>query len=245
MLKMVGQLRRMREKERELTESRAQLRRLSARLINAEEEERERISRELHDELGQLLTAIGLDIEWSLSRRLPEDQELSARLAEARALVQRAVGTTRELCATLRAEDLRGRSLADAIRLLADEFGRRCPIAVSCADTSGDPAFPPDVARHIYRIAQEALSNVSRHASATSVAIELSRAGGNFVLRIDDDGKGFDPAQVKDPRAVGLVGIRERAVLIGGRLEIHSAPGEGARIELEVPLNSAARNHPA
>lgn len=240
MLKAAAQLRRVREKEQELSESRTQLRRLSARLINAEEEERERISRELHDQLGQILTALGLDIDWVLGRCPAEPEGTRARLVEASELLQQAIGETRELCATLRAGDLRGASLAEAIRLSAGEFSRRTGIALAWKDNSGALDVSNESGRHIYRIVQETMSNISRHASASAVTVELSCGGGNFILRIEDDGRGFDPAKVKDPHAVGLVGMRERANLIGARLEIHSVPGEGTRVMLEMPLGAAA-----
>lgn len=237
MLKAAAQLRRVREKEQLLSESRSQLSRLSARLINAEEEERERISRELHDQLGQLLTAIGLDVDWALGRCPSEPEGVRARLVEASELVQQAIEETRELCATLRARDLRGDSLAEAIRASGAEFARRTGIALAWKDNSGALDLSTESGRHIYRIVQETLSNISRHASASAVTIDLSRTGGTFIVRIEDDGRGFDPAKVKDPRAVGLVGMRERASLIGARLEIRSVPGEGTSVSLEVPLS--------
>ncbi len=240
MLKAATQLRRVRDKERELSESHAQLSRLSARLINAQEDERERISRELHDQLGQLLTAIGLDLDWALTRCRAEPAEISERLLEAKGLVQQAIEETRALSANLRAGDLRGSSLPDAICAAGAEFARRSGIALKCKSAAGEVKLSADSGRHVYRIVQEALSNVVRHASARAVTLELSHDAGNFIVRIEDDGRGFDPAGVKDPRAVGLVGMRERAKLIGARLELGSAPGKGTRITLEVPLSGPA-----
>lgn len=240
MLKAATHLRSVREKEKELGESRAQLSRLSARLINAQEEERERISRELHDQLGQLLTAIGLDIDWALAHWPAEPGSIRARLCEANQLVQQAVAQTRELSANLRAGDLGGASLPEAICAAVAEFSRRSGIAAECRSDAEELSISAESGRHIYRIVQEALSNVIRHASASAVTLQLSHAAGKFVLRIEDNGRGFDPARMKDPRAVGLVGMRERAKLIGARLELSSIPGEGTRITLELPLSPGA-----
>ncbi|HVN29632.1 MAG TPA: response regulator [Candidatus Binataceae bacterium] len=221
--------------EKELLASRGQLRRLSARLLAAQEEERERISRELHDQLGQLLTAIGLDIDWA-SRHVPSElQSVKERLGEANGLVRRAIADTRELCATLRPGELRGPQLIEEIRTHATESAHRAGFTLSFMVGRGDFDFSEQCGRNIYRIVQEAVSNIIRHASASEVTVDLTMTGDKFILTIADNGVGFRPERVSDPHAVGLTGMRERAHLIGARLHLESSPGNGTTIRLEIP----------
>jgi signal transduction histidine kinase len=239
-LKAAAQMRKIRDKERDLTRSRSQLRQLSARLLTLQEDERERISRELHDQLGQLLTALGLDLDWCV-RHGPE--KLQERLREAVRLTQQAIAETRELCSTLRPGDLQGVQLADALKTYASEFAARSGITISLNDKAGELKLPREAGRNLYRIAQEALSNVGRHAHATHVEIELARVDGKLAMSIADDGKGFDPGAITDAHAIGLIGMRERARLIGATVEVHSAPGSGTTIRLELPMSPARNDH--
>lgn len=235
-LKAAGHLRAIVRSEKELVESHSELRRLSARLLTAQEEERERISRELHDQLGQLLTAIGLDIDWAM-KHLPETLEaLRDRLDAARGLVQQAIAETRELCATLRPGDLRGERLIEEVKAHATEFTRRAGLALNFSCEASRVSFSESVGRNIYRIAQEALSNVSRHASAAEVKLDISLSNGKFMLTITDDGVGFDSERIADPHAVGLVGMRERARLIGASFNIESSRGNGTMVRVELPM---------
>lgn len=242
-LKAADQLRRIREAEQELAASRSQLQQLSARLLRLQEEERERISRELHDHLGQLLTAVGMDVEWALGHCPTEFPEVQERLQEATRLVQEAVQATRELSATLRPGELKGLGLEAALRKYTREFGRRSGLAATFSSNLGEHALSSEVATTIYRIAQEALTNIARHASATQVNVVVSRTETNLLMNVTDDGQGFDAARVADPHAVGLIGMQERARLIGGALAIRSAPGAGAAITLEVPLPVEGPHH--
>ncbi|HLW72305.1 MAG TPA: response regulator [Candidatus Binataceae bacterium] len=238
-LKSARQLARVKGAEAELVESQAELRRLSMRLLELQEEERERISRELHDELGQLLTAIALDLDWS-SRHCPSTlPALAARLAESRALIEDAIRGTRELCSSLRVDEWHERGLAAAVRACVREFEKRCSMAVSFAASLEDEEFEAEVVRNVCRIVQEALNNVGRHAQAAKVAIELSRTAEHLALSVADDGIGFDTGKKSDPLASGLIGMRERARLIGGQLTLRSVPGAGTRIELT--LRAGAR----
>ena len=239
-LKAANHLRVIHRHERELLESRSQLRRLSARLLTAQEEERERICRELHDQLGQLLTATGLDIDWAIKHSPDTLEAVKARLGEAHGLVRQAIAETRELCATLRPGELRGARLIEEISSHATEFARRAGLTLRLACDTAGVDFPEPSGRNIFRIAQEALNNVSRHSSASEVNLAASIIGDKFVLTVTDNGIGFDPAQVADPHAVGLVGMHERAILIGGRLNVRSAPGAGTTVRLEVPATDGA-----
>jgi signal transduction histidine kinase len=243
-LKAAAQIGKVREAGRRLRESEAQLRLLSARLLKLQEEERDRISRELHDELGQLLTAIALDIDW-LSSHADADRQLKAeRLAESKVLVHRAINATRELCASLRVEEWQGKCLAASIGDYAADFQRRSGIITRFSNPGGNLELNAETARNVFRIVQEGLSNVARHAQAREVAIELRPFDGSLVLSLTDDGKGFDHDQVSDPFAIGLTGMRERARLIGGRLELRTSKGGGTSLKVTVPIASAkGENH--
>jgi signal transduction histidine kinase len=235
-LKAYTQLKKVRETEREVARSHAQLRHLSARLLHLQEEERERISRELHDHLGQILTAIGMDIGWAQHHCPEQCLPLQERLREAAALVQAAIRTTQELSASLRPYVLNRSGLEEALQQCAAEFARRSKLPVRFSSCLTGCAVPPETAMNIYRIVQEALSNVARHAEATNVAIDLECREQELTVSVADDGKGFVEAQWSTPQALGLVGMRERAQLIGGRLKIDSAPGTGTCVKLTVPL---------
>ncbi|MGH8009577.1 MAG: ATP-binding response regulator, partial [Candidatus Binatia bacterium] len=233
--KACAHLKTVRETEQEVEESRLQLRRLSARLLHLQEEERRRISRELHDHLGQLLTALSLDVEWA-QRHCPEDMpSLHKRLQETAWLAQEAVQATRELSASLRPGELSGVGLEAALRDYAADFARRSGVPVHFCSDVPEGSVAPETATNVYRIVQEALTNVARHAAATKVTIDLRHNGEReLAVSVVDDGKGFDIVTVSDPQAVGLVGMQERARLVGGKLEVRSSPGAGTSVNLRV-----------
>jgi signal transduction histidine kinase len=242
-LKAGDQLKHIREAEQDIAASRSQLQELSARLIRLQEEERERISRELHDHLGQLLTAIGMDVEWALGHCPTEFSAVHERMEEATRLIQEAVQTTRELSATLRPGDLKGLGLEASLQTYTRDFGKRSGLAMNFSSNLGEHALSSEVATNIYRIAQEALTNIARHAAATQVHISLRCTEKKLEVTITDNGKGFAADRISDPHAVGLVGMQERTRLIGGDLVIRSAPGAGSSIILEVPLPAEGSSH--
>ena len=235
-LRAAVQLKKVREIEQEVAESRAQLCRLSVRLLRLQEEEQERISRELHDHLGQFLTAIGMDVEWA-QNHCPEGLiAVRERLQEAAHLVQETSRAIRELCATLRPEGLSSLGLEAALKESTAEFERRSGLLTRFSSHLIGREVPPEIAMHIYRIVQEALNNVARHAAATQVTVDLRYIGSSLVVSVRDNGKGFEKAKVSDPHTLGLVGMQERAQLVGGTLEVRSVPGEGTSVQMEVPI---------
>ena len=235
-LRAAVQLKKVREIEQEVAESRAQLCRLSVRLLRLQEEEQERISRELHDHLGQFLTAIGMDVEWA-QNHCPEGLiAVRERLQEAAHLVQETSRAIRELCATLRPEGLSSLGLEAALKESTAEFERRSGLLTRFSSHLIGREVPPEIAMHIYRIVQEALNNVARHAAATKVTVDLRYIGSRLVVSVRDNGKGFEKAKVSDPHTLGLVGMQERAQLVGGTLEVRSVPGEGTSVQMEVPI---------
>jgi signal transduction histidine kinase len=214
----------------------AELGRASASLLRAEEAERRRIARELHDETGQVLTAIRLELGL-LARQVEGNVPAREALDRALSLTGRALETIRATVRGLRPAVLDDLGLVPAVESLAEEFSGRTGIAVDC-DVRPDGDLPSEVEVALYRIFQEALTNVARHAEAKHVRASLRRDEREVVLVVEDDGRGFDPskaAKAGDARA-GLAGMRERLLGLGGRLDIKSAPGEGVRLEARMPL---------
>jgi len=217
----------------------AELGRASASILRAEEAERRRIARELHDETGQVLTAIRLELGL-LARQVEGNVPAREALDRALSLTGRALETIRATVRGLRPAALDDLGLVPAVESLAEEFSGRTGIAVDCdAKPNGD--LPPEVEVALYRIFQEALTNVARHAEAKHVRASLQRDDREVVLVVEDDGRGFDPSKVAkagDARA-GLAGMRERLLGLGGRLDVKSAPGQGVRLEARMPLETA------
>jgi signal transduction histidine kinase len=222
-----------------LARRRRELGALSARLMSVQEEERRRLSRELHDEFGQSLTAVSAYL-WLIERQLPADGEkLRAQAAEARRVVTGTLGAMRELSQLLRPSVLDEFGLVPSLDSHLKTFTERHQIAISF-DAQGLPErLPPEMETALYRIAQEALTNVVRHARAQRVRIALSATKRELRLDIEDDGIGFPARQANGGRSgTGLVGIRERARALGGTVTLSS--GKGARLRVTVPLRSAA-----
>jgi len=234
-------------KQRDDTLQRQQqeLRELSARVLEAREEEKTRLARELHDELGQLLTALKMDLGW-LRERLPAESELAARAAEMGGLLDRTVGSTRRISADLRPLMLDDLGLADAASWLCDDFAKRS--GVSCRmEIAGDgfENLSKAVATAVYRAIQESLTNIARHAGARNAWVVLGVEDGALHAEVEDDGRGITPEDLAKARSLGLKGMRERIAFLGGSLEIARAPRGGTRLRLRVPLRGLAQEPPA
>lgn len=223
--------------------SREQLRALAARLANLREEEQTRIAREVHDELGQMLTGLKMDLRW-LQRALesespPQPGALLERVLEASELADATVRSVQRIATQLRpaALDRLGLDMAlrqEAARVQADTGAR---VTVHVGD--GVPALSPFVATACYRVCQEAATNVIRHARATQASIELQRDGGDIVLTVRDNGAGFPANAVARERSLGVLGMRERARQLAGRCEIEANPGGGTIVSMRFPIASA------
>jgi two-component system, NarL family, sensor kinase len=204
----------------------------SARLARAEE--RARLAREIHDTLAQGLTAIGLDLEGALRHLDSSPERARERLERALATTRENLEEARRSVLDLRSAPLAGRPLVDALGALTRAFTSETGVRVHLG-ASGELNLPLRVEAELYRIAQEALANVRRHARATEVAIILRATPREAVLAIRDNGVGFEPARDAADR-YGLVGMRERAKLLGGRLRVGSRPGRGTAITVRVPI---------
>ena len=213
---------------------REQFQALAERLRRAREEERTRVSRDLHDQIGQILTAIKLDLTW-MSRRLPKtNDEFADRLQGAIGLINDGVRSVRRICSGLRPGVLDDLGLAAAIEWQANEFSARTGITCAVALPSSDLVLDPDQATEFFRIFQECLTNVMRHAEARSVRVSLSEQDGHLVLIVADDGKGFSESEISG--SLGFLGMKERAQVCGGTVEITSCPGNGTTVTLRVPM---------
>jgi two-component system sensor histidine kinase UhpB len=198
------------------------------RVLAAQEAERVGIARDLHDEVGQVLTGVLLQLN-SIGEAAPEHEEA---LGEARQAVRRALDEVRRISSELRPEMLEHLGLVSALTELASSFARVTGVAVDRRFPASLPNIAPEVELAIYRIAQESLTNIARHAQAQRVVIALEPARGSVVLRVADDGRGFVGAPTEHG---GLRSMRERALLVDGALAIKPAPEGGVEVRLEVP----------
>lgn len=234
-------LARQREAEaaaRALVASERQLRAFAARLQQALEAERTRIAREIHDQLGQQLTSLKMDIDWLLRRGLKagERGEHVERMREMSSLVDATVQTVRRLATELRPGVLDDLGLKDALEWQGREFQSRSGIDVRVV-TRGDVLHIDDApATALFRCFQEILTNAARHSNARHLVALLERRGDTLALEVTDDGRGILPEEVARASSLGLLGMRERAALLGGSLRIEGASGRGTRVTIEVPL---------
>jgi len=197
------------------------------RVVRAQEAERRRVARELHDELGQSLTGVLLQIDQAI--RVPDEADLE----EAREGARRSLDDVRRIARDLRPDTLVELGLASALNALATRFTNQCGVVVDRHLDRDLPALDEDVEVVVYRVAQEALTNVARHAGARHVTLELSHADDAVTLTVDDDGRGVPSYAGSEAR--GITGMRERALLVHGRLWVGNGPTQGTRVRLEVP----------
>jgi signal transduction histidine kinase len=223
----------------EIARSREELRVLAAHLETVREDERTRIARELHDELGQALTGLKLDLAW-LERRLAKSH--SGDLPDrARDMIGRLDGvmiSVRRIITELRPSVLDELGLADAIEWQTQDFALRTGVAIEL-DINADATTVPDpIASTVFRALQEALTNVTRHASAKHVVVEFFNDVGTLTLRVTDDGRGITREQQRGRHSLGLLGLRERALACGGKIDIVGERGRGTTLWLRIPLVS-------
>jgi signal transduction histidine kinase len=218
-----------------------ELRELSSYLVRVREQEREAIAREIHDEVGSILTAIKLDIAW-FKQQLRNDAALLDKLRQFDQLVDRAGESSTRLVHDLRPGILDAGIVA-ALEWVAHEFERRA--GTSCRfDTPHEwLALEPDQSITVFRICQEALNNIAKHAAATQVNIWLATDDLQLLLEVRDNGGGFTPEKPKHPDCFGLRGMKERAMSLGGTVDISSEPGSGTTIALALPLSTLSENN--
>lgn len=217
-----------------LASSQEQLRELSAHLESVREEEKARIAREVHDELGQMLTVLKLEVSMCELAYGELDTGLNERLASMKRLIAQLFQLVRDVATALRPPILDA-GIASAIEWQARRFEARTQIPCLVQVPDNLPPLSDAKATGLFRILQEALTNVMRHAQAHTVQIELVREGGQLRLTVIDDGKGFTPGEAR-PTSFGLVGVRERVLMLGGSMSLDSEPGEGTSLSVAIPL---------
>lgn len=227
--------------EEDLLQFQTRLRALTVRMESLREEERTRISREIHDELGQALTGLKMDLRW-IERRLSESQDPSfshpilERIVSGTELVDQTIGTVQKIAADLRPGALDNLGLGPALKIEIRRFQERTGISCRLQVPESSSALPPEVAIGLFRIFQEALTNVARHARATRVDITLQCQDPMVLMEIKDNGRGIAPENLTAQRSLGLLGMQERANQLGGSLFIRGAPDGGTMVRVKVPL---------
>ncbi|MBW1861527.1 MAG: PAS domain-containing protein [Deltaproteobacteria bacterium] len=216
-------------------EAQAQLRLLSAKIMNSQEEERAAIARELHDEVGQILTALRMDAVWIRDNLKNEGSAVQERATAICELIDKGIDEVQGLAIRLRPAVLDDLGLVDALEWYTGEFEKRSGIACTF-NLSNVPHVENILATAAYRVAQEALTNVARHSYAGHVDVGLKHEGTMLTLSVVDDGRGFNADLLSESDSLGIAGMRERATLVGGNLELESQTGKGTCVRLRVPV---------
>jgi signal transduction histidine kinase len=222
--------------EEQLRMSLEQLRALAARLQQAREEERTRVAREIHDELGQACTALKMDLALAGSKATKRQTQIRAKINSATQLVDNLIISLRRIGSELRPSTLDDLGLNATLEWQAQEFERHTGVPCSVALPPEPLALDSERSTAIFRIFQESLTNVARHADATRVEARLEKEGDQLILQVRDNGKGFDAEEAKGRRSLGLVGMQERALLLNGEVKIEGVPGAGTTMTLRIPL---------
>lgn len=226
----------LRESEAALQRHREELRALTAGLLTAQEQERKRVSRELHDDLNQKLAMLAVDVE-ALERRLPaSSDDMRSQLRSIGNRVASLSDDVRRVAYGLHPSILEHLGLTVALRCYCKEFAKREAIQVTFRNRKAPESLPQDVALCLYRVAQESLRNVARHSGAKRVVVTLAGVAGGVHLSIKDYGVGFDPRAAKRKGGLGLVSMEERVRLVNGTLAVKAAPGNGTQVDFRIPL---------
>ena len=221
-------------KSERLRESEDKLRRLAAHLISIREEERAHIAREIHDELGQVLTGLKMEVTW-LAKRLRE-KALVEKTDSMCQLIDSTVQTVRKIATGLRPEMLDDMGLVAAVAWQAKEFQKRTGIRCRINLLPESTKLDIDVSTTVFRIFQEILTNVARHSRATRVDIDLALEGERLQLEVQDNGVGIGDSELHGGKSLGLLGMQERALLFGGEVHVTGSPGQGTTVAVSIPI---------
>jgi signal transduction histidine kinase len=217
----------------EVLKARGALERLSAKLVNAQETERRTISRELHDQVGQTLNAVLVETANLAKRIQPEDAVSLRYLDNIRKLADSSVNSIRDIALLLRPSMLDDLGLIPALEWQAREVSRRSGIKVTVNAGNVPDSLPDEMSTCIFRVVQEALHNISRHAGAKCATVTVRQEDGSLSLSVADDGSGFD---AQNTRGLGLLGMEERVRQLGGQFEIRSVRGKGTELLVKLPI---------
>ena len=222
--------------EQRLSESEAQMRQFSAHLQAIREEERTHIAREIHDELGQTLTALKMDLSWLRSHADPDAGNFLRKIASMTQLIDQTISRVKKISTELRPGLLDDLGLGAAIEWQTGEFQDRTGIPCKVHIEPEDVTLDEQSSTAIFRILQEALTNIIRHAEAAAVSVSLVQKNGSVTLTVEDNGKGITPTQIQNKQAFGLTSIRERAGFLGGEVSIEGSKGKGTTVQVRIPV---------
>ncbi|HMH22843.1 MAG TPA: PAS domain S-box protein [Puia sp.] len=221
--------------EEELSQANEQLRDLSVHLQNIREDERKRIALEIHDELGQQLTALKMDLSWAIKKTTSEGI-IYPKLSGMNMLIDQTIASVRRISSELRPSILDDLGLAEALDWQSVEFAKRYRIRTNFHSNLNELKLNPNIVTGLFRIYQESLTNVARHAQAKTVVSSLDLVEGQLILKIADDGSGFDTQTVENKGTFGLIGIKERTLMMGGAYTISSSPDKGTMVTISIPV---------
>jgi signal transduction histidine kinase len=221
--------------EQRLRESQENLRALAARLQSVREEEQIRIAREVHDGLGQQLTGLKMDLTWLVGKLQADQEPLVKKIGSMFLLIDETIHSVRKIASGLRPELLDEAGLAAAIGWHAKDFQQRTGIRCLVDVPPDSDGLDPERSTALFRIFQEVLTNVARHANATRVDVSMRCDEARFTLEVQDNGKGIAAATIHDPRSLGLLGMRERVLPFAGHIEISGSRGKGTRVVVSLP----------
>lgn len=224
--------------EQEILNKNEQLKDLTSHLQNIREEERTTISREIHDELGQQLTALKMDIDWVKHKHNGSDPKVGSKLQEMLKMSDNVINTVRRISADLRPAIIDDLGLIAALEWKCHDFEEKTGVGCKFLSTVKERKFENHFGINAYRILQETLTNVSRHSKATSVTVSVHESDEELFMEITDNGVGIDKDRVKNGKTLGIVGMKERAALLGGKLSIEGAPGKGTNTRVTLPLKN-------
>ena len=226
--------------ESNLKKSYSDIRELASHLQDIREEERAGIAREIHDELGQQLTGLKMDMYWLAKRvNLYENGQVGVKLNNTIALLDKTIKTVRRISTELHPSILDDLGLIAAIEWYSQEFAKRSDLHIDFQTGIREFTFPPTMSIALFRICQESLTNIARHANAKNVSISLEPNENKIILTITDDGKGFDINKKTGKKSLGLIGMRERALMMNGEFEISSEPGKGTSLVVKIPWSQS------
>ncbi|MGA2137592.1 MAG: PAS domain S-box protein [Verrucomicrobiia bacterium] len=243
---VVRDISRRKHAEDELKRSEEQLHALAARLQSVREEERTRIARELHDELGQAMTGLKIDLAW-VDKQLAKSGEgvrlaIGHKVTEMTKLINGTIQSVRRISSGLRPGLLDDLGLAAAIEWQAHDFQSRSGIVCEVTLPSDDVSLNRETSTAVFRVFQEIVTNVARHAKATKVKASMRREGDHAILEVSDNGRGITESEISGRRSLGLLGMRERVVLFGGTIKFTGAPGQGTTVVVTIPLQQTGSN---
>ncbi len=225
--------------ESSLKESSEQLRELSRHLQKVREEERTKIAREIHDELGQQLTGLKMDIAWLMKKSGMDNPDIKNKFADTLSLVDKTVRSIRRIATELRPSIIDDLGLNASLEWQVAEFGKRMDSEIKYKNSFDDTNINPDISIGLFRILQESLTNIAKHSAAKKIKINIGQINDAVQLTVEDDGVGFDTTAKKDQLTFGLMGIKERTSMLHGECTVFSKPATGTKIEVIIPLKKA------